>query len=63
LIYISNLVSFNEIYYPTKRKKFKSFEQYFQSFVYPLLEETRAQICSSMEILWMTFSSLLLLSL
>ncbi|KAK2437779.1 P-loop containing nucleoside triphosphate hydrolase superfamily protein [Trifolium repens] len=30
---------------------FKSIEQYFQSFVYPLLEETRAQICSSMEIL------------
>jgi senataxin len=30
---------------------FKSIEQYFKSFVYPLLEETRAQICSSMEIL------------
>lgn len=26
-------------------------EKYFQSFVYPLLDETRAQLCSSMEIL------------
>ncbi|MCI01656.1 lupus brain antigen-like protein, partial [Trifolium medium] len=30
---------------------FKSSEQSFESFVYPLLEESRAQICSSMEIL------------
>ncbi|CAJ2677794.1 unnamed protein product [Trifolium pratense] len=30
---------------------FKSFEQYFKSFVYPLLEETRANLCSSMEYL------------
>ncbi|KAK2383849.1 P-loop containing nucleoside triphosphate hydrolase superfamily protein [Trifolium repens] len=30
---------------------FKSTEQYFQSFVYPLLDETRAQLCSCMEIL------------
>ncbi|WJX52816.1 hypothetical protein P8452_38886 [Trifolium repens] len=30
---------------------FKSIEQYFKSFVYPLLDETRANICSSMEIL------------
>ncbi|CAJ2677798.1 unnamed protein product [Trifolium pratense] len=30
---------------------FKSIEQYFQSFVYPLLDDTRAQLCSCMEIL------------
>ncbi|XP_039685098.1 uncharacterized protein [Medicago truncatula] len=30
---------------------FSSSEQYFKSFVYPLLDETRAQLCSSMEIL------------
>jgi hypothetical protein len=30
---------------------FKSIEQYFKSFVYPLLDETRANLCSSMEIL------------
>jgi len=30
---------------------FDSAEQYFKSFVYPLLEETRAQLCSCMEIL------------
>ncbi|KAJ4710306.1 UvrD-like Helicase, ATP-binding domain, P-loop containing nucleoside triphosphate hydrolase [Melia azedarach] len=28
---------------------FQSVEQYFRSFVFPLLEETRAQLCSSME--------------
>lgn len=30
---------------------FKSVRHYFGSYVYPLLEETRAQLCSSMEIL------------
>lgn len=30
---------------------FSSVEHYFGSFLYPLLEETRAQLCSSMEIL------------
>ncbi|KAL5080853.1 hypothetical protein RYX36_009274 [Vicia faba] len=30
---------------------FHSLEKYYQSFVYPLLDETRAQLCSSVEIL------------
>ncbi|XP_057416063.1 uncharacterized protein LOC130710730 [Lotus japonicus] len=32
-------------------QSFRSVDHYFGSYVYPLLEETRAQLCSSMEIL------------
>ncbi|CAI8586619.1 unnamed protein product [Vicia faba] len=46
---------FNEDLYRNKVNyidlSFDSLEQYFQSFVYPLLDETRAQLCSCMEIL------------
>ncbi|XP_057420200.1 uncharacterized protein LOC130714313 [Lotus japonicus] len=46
---------FNEDLYKDKVKfidrSFKSVDHYFGSYVYPLLEETRAQLCSSMEIL------------
>ncbi|XP_045821754.1 uncharacterized protein LOC123914598 [Trifolium pratense] len=44
---------FNEDLYKNKVEYidlyFKSPEKYFKSFVYPLLEETRANLCSSME--------------
>ncbi|KAJ1430520.1 UvrD-like helicase, ATP-binding domain [Sesbania bispinosa] len=46
---------FNEDLYKDKVKhidlSFRSVDHYFGSYVYPLLDETRAQICSSMEIL------------
>ncbi|KAK7319208.1 hypothetical protein RJT34_03926 [Clitoria ternatea] len=46
---------FDEELYKDKVKpidlSFKSVKHYFGSYVYPLLEETRAQLCSSMEIL------------
>ncbi|KHN25944.1 TPR and ankyrin repeat-containing protein 1 [Glycine soja] len=46
---------FNEDLYKDKVEpidlSFKSVRHYFGSYVYPLLEETRAQLCSSMEIL------------
>ncbi|GAU13757.1 hypothetical protein TSUD_82660 [Trifolium subterraneum] len=46
---------FNEDLYKNKvvdiDLSFKSIEHYFQSFVYPLLDDTRAQLCSCMEIL------------
>ncbi|WJX34439.1 hypothetical protein P8452_22553 [Trifolium repens] len=46
---------FNEDLYRNKVDhidlQFKSPEQYFQSFVYPLLDETRAQLGSCMKIL------------
>ncbi|OIW00707.1 hypothetical protein TanjilG_09676 [Lupinus angustifolius] len=46
---------FNEDLYKYKVKNielsFNSVDHYFGSYVYPLLEETRAQLCSSMEIL------------
>ncbi|KAL4392729.1 hypothetical protein AHAS_Ahas03G0374200 [Arachis hypogaea] len=45
----------NEDLYRDKVKqidmRFSSIEHYFGSYVYPLLEETRTQLCSSMEIL------------
>ncbi|TKY59728.1 Regulator of nonsense transcripts 1-like [Spatholobus suberectus] len=45
----------NEDLYKDKVKpidlSFNSVQHYFGSYVYPLLEETRAQLCSSMEIL------------
>ncbi|CAL0324811.1 unnamed protein product [Lupinus luteus] len=46
---------FNEDLFKYKVKNielsFNSVDHYFGSYVYPLLEETRAQLCSSMEIL------------
>ncbi|KAL2343586.1 hypothetical protein Fmac_004871 [Flemingia macrophylla] len=46
---------FNEDLYKDKVKpidlSFNSVQHYFGSYVYPLLEESRAQLCSSMEIL------------
>ncbi|TKY46659.1 Regulator of nonsense transcripts 1-like [Spatholobus suberectus] len=45
----------NEDLYKNTVKKielsFQSIDHYLQSYVYPLLEETRAQLCSSMEIM------------
>nr|XP_043619935.1 uncharacterized protein LOC122591753 [Erigeron canadensis] len=47
---------FNDDHYRSQVKKipltFESVEQYFSSFVYPLLEETRAELASSMEIMY-----------
>ncbi|KAK7359560.1 hypothetical protein VNO77_01521 [Canavalia gladiata] len=46
---------FNEDLYKDKVKRidlsFNSIQHYFGSYMYPLLEETRAQLCSSMETL------------
>ncbi|XP_060669691.1 uncharacterized protein LOC132799244 isoform X1 [Ziziphus jujuba] len=47
---------FNENLYQNKVERipesFKSFQHYFGSYDYPLLEETRAQLHSTMEIIW-----------